>query len=100
MHCDLYVLLWYYTVVGVQVLQSINLCSQLHVPKGNIASLRLTLCTLVAPECWRIITHLAASTCISIVVEVIILSFSHVEEPFSWMHDSFKSGSLEQLFIF
>lgn len=80
---DLFVLLWYYARVGMPVFQSINLCFQHYARKGIIASPMLTLYTLDAPECFRLITHLAASICISVVVEVIILRFSNVEEPFS-----------------
>lgn len=98
MHRDLFALFRYYTLVGIPVFQSINLCFQLYALKGIIASLMLTLCAIAAP--FRIITHLAASICISVVVDVIIPSFSHVEEPFSWSHDSLNSSTLEQFFVF
>lgn len=97
---DLFVLIWYYTMIGMPVFQSINLCFQHYARKGIIASPVLTLCTIDAPECFRIITHLAASICISVVVDVIILRFSHVEEPFSFIHDSSNSSNPEQSFIF
>lgn len=73
-----------------QVFQLINLCGWLYVPKGNIASLALTLRMVASPRPLNAGRKIIASTCISGLLEVTILSFSYVEEPFSWIYDSSK----------